>query len=132
MILFRNVGLIHFLYLSLPLPLLFFHSPHAIKKLILLHVNSNQCLDKATEEDSQVPSIKDCNGSRSQQWLLRNVTLPEIFWRVSKTRIDWTTSASAFAILCTKQRLQVVWSLEQSVLKFWELWTSHPGVETWS
>uniref|UniRef100_A0A2D4P4P5 Polypeptide N-acetylgalactosaminyltransferase n=1 Tax=Micrurus surinamensis TaxID=129470 RepID=A0A2D4P4P5_MICSU len=48
-------------------------------KLILLHVNSNQCLDKATEEDSQVPSIKDCNGSRSQQWLLRNVTLLEIF-----------------------------------------------------
>ncbi|KAF1664309.1 Polypeptide N-acetylgalactosaminyltransferase 1, partial [Aptenodytes patagonicus] len=48
-------------------------------KLTLLHVNSNQCLDKATEEDSQVPSIRDCNGSRSQQWLLRNVTLPEIF-----------------------------------------------------
>lgn len=49
------------------------------QKLTLLHVNSNQCLDKATEEDSQVPSIRDCNGSRSQQWLLRNVTLPEIF-----------------------------------------------------
>ncbi|KFW71665.1 Polypeptide N-acetylgalactosaminyltransferase 1 [Pygoscelis adeliae] len=48
-------------------------------KLTLLHVNSNQCLDKATEEDSQVPSIRDCNGRRSQQWLLRNVTLPEIF-----------------------------------------------------
>ncbi|KAF4790103.1 Polypeptide N-acetylgalactosaminyltransferase 1 [Turdus rufiventris] len=48
-------------------------------KLTLLHVNSNQCLDKATEEDSQVPSIRDCTGSRSQQWLLRNVTLPEIF-----------------------------------------------------
>ncbi|XP_069075659.1 polypeptide N-acetylgalactosaminyltransferase 1 isoform X2 [Pleurodeles waltl] len=48
-------------------------------KLTLLHVNSNQCLDKAAEEDSQVPSIRDCNGSRSQQWLLRNVTLPEIF-----------------------------------------------------
>uniref|UniRef100_A0A8C8YU50 Polypeptide N-acetylgalactosaminyltransferase n=1 Tax=Prolemur simus TaxID=1328070 RepID=A0A8C8YU50_PROSS len=48
-------------------------------KLTLQHVNSNQCLDRATEEDSQVPSIRDCNGSRSQQWLLRNVTLPEIF-----------------------------------------------------
>ncbi|RXM36460.1 Polypeptide N-acetylgalactosaminyltransferase 1 [Acipenser ruthenus] len=48
-------------------------------KLTLVHVNSNQCLDKATEVDSQVPSVKDCNGSRSQQWLLRNVTLPEIF-----------------------------------------------------
>lgn len=48
-------------------------------KLTLQHVNSNQCLDKATDEDSQVPSIRDCNGSRSQQWLLRNVTLPEIF-----------------------------------------------------
>uniref|UniRef100_A0A8D2AX39 Ricin B lectin domain-containing protein n=1 Tax=Sciurus vulgaris TaxID=55149 RepID=A0A8D2AX39_SCIVU len=42
-------------------------------KLTLQHVNSNQCLDKATEEDSQVPSIRDCNGSRSQQWLLRNI-----------------------------------------------------------
>ncbi|MBN3276239.1 GALT1 acetylgalactosaminyltransferase, partial [Polyodon spathula] len=49
------------------------------RKLTLLHVNSNQCLEKATEADSQVPSVKDCNGSRSQQWLLRNVTLPEIF-----------------------------------------------------
>uniref|UniRef100_A0A8C9CQ44 Polypeptide N-acetylgalactosaminyltransferase n=1 Tax=Phocoena sinus TaxID=42100 RepID=A0A8C9CQ44_PHOSS len=39
-------------------------------KLTLQHVDSNQCLDKATEEDSQVPSIRDCNGSRSQQWLL--------------------------------------------------------------
>ncbi|MFT7816262.1 polypeptide N-acetylgalactosaminyltransferase 1 [Arapaima gigas] len=48
-------------------------------KLTLIHVNSNQCLDKATEDDSQVPSIRDCNGVRSQQWLLRNVTLPEIF-----------------------------------------------------
>ncbi|ELK28470.1 Polypeptide N-acetylgalactosaminyltransferase 1 [Myotis davidii] len=48
-------------------------------KLTLQHVNSNQCLDKATEEDSQVPSIRDCSGGRSQQWLLRNVTLPEIF-----------------------------------------------------
>ncbi|KAJ3597440.1 hypothetical protein NHX12_000965 [Muraenolepis orangiensis] len=48
-------------------------------KLTLVHVNSNQCLDKANEEDSQVPSVKDCSHSRSQQWLLRNVTLPEIF-----------------------------------------------------
>ncbi|KAG7282206.1 hypothetical protein CRUP_034953 [Coryphaenoides rupestris] len=49
------------------------------KKLTLIHVNSNQCLDKANEEDSQVPSVKDCSHARSQQWLLRNVTLPEIF-----------------------------------------------------
>uniref|UniRef100_A0A672R4J1 Polypeptide N-acetylgalactosaminyltransferase n=1 Tax=Sinocyclocheilus grahami TaxID=75366 RepID=A0A672R4J1_SINGR len=48
-------------------------------KLSLVHVNSNQCLDKASEDDSQVPSVKDCTGNRSQQWLLRNVTLPEIF-----------------------------------------------------
>ncbi|OWK09875.1 hypothetical protein Celaphus_00006389 [Cervus elaphus hippelaphus] len=34
------------------------------------HVNSNQCLDKATDEDSHVPSIRDCNGSWFQQWLL--------------------------------------------------------------
>lgn len=51
----------------------------SLQKLTLQHVNSNQCLDKATEDDSQVPSIRDCTGSRSQQWLLRNVTLPEIF-----------------------------------------------------
>ncbi|KAF0045368.1 hypothetical protein F2P81_001897 [Scophthalmus maximus] len=48
-------------------------------KLTLVHVNSNQCLDKASEEDSQVPSVKDCTHTRSQQWLLRNVTLPEVF-----------------------------------------------------
>ncbi|KAK7891909.1 hypothetical protein WMY93_023872 [Mugilogobius chulae] len=28
-------------------------------KLTLVHVNSNQCLDKASEEDSQVPSVRD-------------------------------------------------------------------------
>uniref|UniRef100_A0A3Q0RXU0 Polypeptide N-acetylgalactosaminyltransferase n=1 Tax=Amphilophus citrinellus TaxID=61819 RepID=A0A3Q0RXU0_AMPCI len=48
-------------------------------KLTLVHVNSNQCLDKASEEDSQVPSVRDCTHTRSQQWLLRNVTLPEVF-----------------------------------------------------
>ncbi|KAJ4930989.1 hypothetical protein JOQ06_025290 [Pogonophryne albipinna] len=48
-------------------------------KLSLIHVNSNQCLDKANEEDSQVPCVKDCTHTRSQQWLLRNVTLPEVF-----------------------------------------------------
>ncbi|XP_067365525.1 polypeptide N-acetylgalactosaminyltransferase 1 isoform X2 [Channa argus] len=48
-------------------------------KLTLVHVNSNQCLDKASEEDSQVPSVRDCTHLRSQQWLLRNVTLPEVF-----------------------------------------------------
>ena len=50
-----------------------------VQRLTLVHVNSNQCLDKASEEDTQVPSVKDCSGVRSQQWLLRNVTLPEIF-----------------------------------------------------
>uniref|UniRef100_A0A2K6G5W2 Polypeptide N-acetylgalactosaminyltransferase n=1 Tax=Propithecus coquereli TaxID=379532 RepID=A0A2K6G5W2_PROCO len=48
-------------------------------KLTVQHVNSNQCLDKGMEKYSQVPSIRDCNGSQSQQGLLRNVTLPEIF-----------------------------------------------------
>lgn len=51
----------------------------AAQKLTLVHVNSNQCLDKASEEDSQVPSVRDCTHTRSQQWLLRNVTLPEVF-----------------------------------------------------
>ncbi|KAK1902554.1 Polypeptide N-acetylgalactosaminyltransferase 13 [Dissostichus eleginoides] len=44
-------------------------------QLTLLHVNSNQCLDMPSEEDKMVPTLKDCNGSRSQQWLLRNMTL---------------------------------------------------------
>lgn len=66
-----------------------FASPHThtctlcfpvVQKLTLVHVNSNQCLDKASEEDSQVPSVRDCTHTRSQQWLLRNVTLPEVFW----------------------------------------------------
>ncbi len=51
----------------------------AVQKLTLIHVNSNQCLDKASEEDSQVPSVRDCTHTHSQQWLLRNVTLPEGF-----------------------------------------------------
>uniref|UniRef100_A0A8C6CSN9 Ricin B lectin domain-containing protein n=1 Tax=Moschus moschiferus TaxID=68415 RepID=A0A8C6CSN9_MOSMO len=46
-------------------------------KLTPWHVNSNECL--ATDGDSHVPSIRDCNGSRFQQRLLWNVTLPEIF-----------------------------------------------------
>ncbi|XP_032822772.1 polypeptide N-acetylgalactosaminyltransferase 13 isoform X1 [Petromyzon marinus] len=45
------------------------------EKMTLRHVNSNQCLDKAGEEDRQAPTISDCNNGRSQQWLLRNVTL---------------------------------------------------------
>ncbi|XP_061698140.1 polypeptide N-acetylgalactosaminyltransferase 13 isoform X2 [Syngnathoides biaculeatus] len=44
-------------------------------RLTLLHVNSNQCLDMLLEEDKMVPTLRDCNGSRSQQWLLRNMTL---------------------------------------------------------
>lgn len=72
-------------------------------------MNSNQCLDKATEEDSQVPSIRDCNGSRSQQWLLRNVTLPEIFWdqiytKRKKIRIDWATSAYISATFLSSKK----------------------------
>uniref|UniRef100_A0A3B3ZTX9 Polypeptide N-acetylgalactosaminyltransferase n=1 Tax=Periophthalmus magnuspinnatus TaxID=409849 RepID=A0A3B3ZTX9_9GOBI len=45
------------------------------ERLTLLHVNSNQCLDMPSEEDKMVPTLRDCNGSRSQQWLLRNMTL---------------------------------------------------------
>ncbi|XP_029461369.1 polypeptide N-acetylgalactosaminyltransferase 13 isoform X1 [Rhinatrema bivittatum] len=42
---------------------------------ILRHVNSNQCLDEPSEEDKMVPTLRDCSGSHSQQWLLRNMTL---------------------------------------------------------
>uniref|UniRef100_A0AAY4CX02 Polypeptide N-acetylgalactosaminyltransferase n=1 Tax=Denticeps clupeoides TaxID=299321 RepID=A0AAY4CX02_9TELE len=45
------------------------------ERLTLLHVNSNQCLDMPSEEDKMVPTLRDCNGSRSQQWILRNMTL---------------------------------------------------------
>lgn len=47
----------------------------SLQRLTLLHVNSNQCLDMPSEEDKMVPTLRDCNGSRSQQWLLRNMTL---------------------------------------------------------
>uniref|UniRef100_A0A8C0J1G7 Polypeptide N-acetylgalactosaminyltransferase n=1 Tax=Chelonoidis abingdonii TaxID=106734 RepID=A0A8C0J1G7_CHEAB len=45
------------------------------ERLTLRHVNSNQCLDEPSEEDKMVPTMKDCSESRSQQWLLRNMTL---------------------------------------------------------
>ncbi|XP_069791627.1 polypeptide N-acetylgalactosaminyltransferase 13 isoform X4 [Narcine bancroftii] len=46
-----------------------------VQRLTLRHVNSNQCLDEPSEEDKMVPTMKDCSGIRSQQWLLRNMTL---------------------------------------------------------
>nr|BAC29981.1 unnamed protein product [Mus musculus] len=45
------------------------------ERLTLRHANSNQCLDEPSEEDKMVPTMQDCSGSRSQQWLLRNMTL---------------------------------------------------------
>ncbi|CAI5762460.1 Hypothetical predicted protein [Podarcis lilfordi] len=45
------------------------------ERLTLRHVNSNQCLDEPSEDDKMVPTMKDCSESRSQQWLLRNMTL---------------------------------------------------------
>ncbi|XP_032801976.1 polypeptide N-acetylgalactosaminyltransferase 13 isoform X1 [Petromyzon marinus] len=48
------------------------------KKLIMRHTNSNQCLDKATEQDRQVPTMRECDGGRSQQWILRNMTVAAI------------------------------------------------------
>ncbi|XP_072903436.1 polypeptide N-acetylgalactosaminyltransferase 13 isoform X2 [Hemitrygon akajei] len=46
-----------------------------IQRLALRHVNSNQCLDEPSEEDKMVPTMRDCSGIRSQQWLLHNMTL---------------------------------------------------------
>lgn len=46
-----------------------------MQKLTLRHVNSNQCLDEPSEEDKMVPTMRECGESRSQQWLLRNMTL---------------------------------------------------------
>ncbi|XP_052003798.1 polypeptide N-acetylgalactosaminyltransferase 13 isoform X1 [Xyrauchen texanus] len=45
------------------------------ERLTLLHVNSNQCLDMPSEEEKMVPTLRECNGRRSQQWILRNMTL---------------------------------------------------------
>uniref|UniRef100_A0A8C9TNY1 Polypeptide N-acetylgalactosaminyltransferase n=1 Tax=Scleropages formosus TaxID=113540 RepID=A0A8C9TNY1_SCLFO len=45
------------------------------ERMTLLHVNSNQCLDMPLQEDKLSPTVRDCTGSRSQQWLLRNMTL---------------------------------------------------------
>uniref|UniRef100_A0A663LLC7 Polypeptide N-acetylgalactosaminyltransferase 13 n=1 Tax=Athene cunicularia TaxID=194338 RepID=A0A663LLC7_ATHCN len=45
------------------------------EKLTLRHVNSNQCLDEPSEEDKMVPTMRECGDGRSQQWLLRNMTL---------------------------------------------------------
>ncbi|XP_048389792.2 polypeptide N-acetylgalactosaminyltransferase 13 isoform X4 [Stegostoma tigrinum] len=46
-----------------------------VQTLALRHVNSNQCLDEPSEEDKMVPTMKDCSGIQSQQWVLRNMTL---------------------------------------------------------
>ncbi|KAI1237407.1 Polypeptide N-acetylgalactosaminyltransferase 13, partial [Lamprotornis superbus] len=45
------------------------------KKLTLRHLNSNQCLAEPSDEDRLVPSMRECGSARSQQWLLRNMTL---------------------------------------------------------
>uniref|UniRef100_A0A8C2IZU5 Polypeptide N-acetylgalactosaminyltransferase n=1 Tax=Cyprinus carpio TaxID=7962 RepID=A0A8C2IZU5_CYPCA len=49
------------------------------ERLTLLHVNSNQCLDMPSEDDKMVPTLRDCSGRRSQQWILRNMTLISLF-----------------------------------------------------
>ncbi|XP_032879955.1 polypeptide N-acetylgalactosaminyltransferase 13 isoform X1 [Amblyraja radiata] len=46
-----------------------------VQRLTLRHVNSNQCLDEPTEEEKMIPTMKDCSGVQSQQWVLRNMTL---------------------------------------------------------
>ena len=46
-----------------------------MQKLTPRHINSNQCLDEPSEEDKMVPTMRECGDGRSQQWLLRNMTL---------------------------------------------------------
>lgn len=80
-------------------------------KLTLQYVNSNQYLDKATEEDNKVLSITDCNGSWSRQWLFQNATLPEIFWgqiytKRRKLRIDWAISAYISATFLSSKNIK--------------------------
>ncbi|NWV85954.1 GLT13 acetylgalactosaminyltransferase, partial [Dasyornis broadbenti] len=45
------------------------------EKLTLRHLNSNQCLAEPSDEDRLVPTMRECGSGRSQQWLLRNMTL---------------------------------------------------------
>lgn len=63
------------------------------QRLTLLHVNSNQCLDMPTEEDKMVPTLRDCNGSRSQQWLLRNMTL-SVWPLLGRSTCLWSSPGS--------------------------------------
>lgn len=65
--------------------------PAPPQRLTLLHVNSNQCLDMPSEEDKMVPTLRDCNNSRSQQWLLRNMTLSD--WSPQPPPYPTTTTA---------------------------------------
>uniref|UniRef100_A0A8D2P7D5 Polypeptide N-acetylgalactosaminyltransferase n=1 Tax=Zosterops lateralis melanops TaxID=1220523 RepID=A0A8D2P7D5_ZOSLA len=51
------------------------HGMGGNQKLTLRHLNSNQCLAEPSEEDRLVPTMRECGGGRSQQWLLRNMTL---------------------------------------------------------
>ncbi|TRY57279.1 hypothetical protein DNTS_008879 [Danionella cerebrum] len=51
------------------------HESEPLTHLTLLHVNSQQCLDMPSEEEKTLPALRDCSGQRSQQWILRNMTL---------------------------------------------------------
>uniref|UniRef100_A0A8C5TVX7 Ricin B lectin domain-containing protein n=1 Tax=Malurus cyaneus samueli TaxID=2593467 RepID=A0A8C5TVX7_9PASS len=50
-------------------------SGYDARLLTLRHLNSNQCLAEPSDEDRLVPTMRECGSSRSQQWLLRNMTL---------------------------------------------------------
>lgn len=41
--------------------------------LALKHVNSNQCLDRPSPDETDTPGIGPCNNSPSQQWILTDM-----------------------------------------------------------
>ncbi|KAH3879690.1 hypothetical protein DPMN_003596 [Dreissena polymorpha] len=41
----------------------------------LRHVNSNQCLGKASDADKEAPSIGPCDGSEGQKWTFSDMKM---------------------------------------------------------
>lgn len=119
--------------------LLFCFFIFSLQRLTLLHVNSNQCLDMPSEDDKMVPTLRDCNGSRSQQWLLRNMTLSVwLFTSVlcrSPPNQSWlslpspdgsyhTSCTSCFYILAKKCR-------ELGSSGFSSIWSYYSSTQVW-
>ena len=47
----------------------------------LVHKQSNKCLDKPNPKDPKMPSLRRCNGRKSQRWTLSN----DFEWQISNS-----------------------------------------------